>query len=323
MRRVLFLILISGFAFVGCKNKSGSNSGEIIIFNAGSLSVPFKQMKDEYEKRNPGVKILMEPAGSLVCARKITELKKPCDIIASADYFVINKLLIPEYTSWTIRFATNEMVIAFLDKSTFSGEMNSENWYEILSSDKVTYSRADPDSDPGGYRTVLTLMLAEKYYNQKDLAERLLLKNKNYIRPKEVDLIALLESNAVDYIFIYKSVAIQHNLKYVELPDEINLGDPLKNDLYNSVSTEVVGSSPGSRIIVRGEYINYSISVLNNAPHKSEAIEFISFLLSNDGMDILRKNGQEPIIPFSTEQPALIPDKLRQYLETQKTEQNR
>ncbi|MCK7522654.1 MAG: hypothetical protein MZV64_35710 [Ignavibacteriales bacterium] len=45
------------------------------------------------------VKVLLEAAGSLVCARKVTELKKPCDIVASADYFVIDKLLIPEYAS--------------------------------------------------------------------------------------------------------------------------------------------------------------------------------------------------------------------------------
>ena len=69
---------------------------------------------------NPDIKILLEPAGSLVCARKITELKKPCDIIASADYFVINELLIPEYTKWSVRFATNEIVIAYSEKSKYS-----------------------------------------------------------------------------------------------------------------------------------------------------------------------------------------------------------
>jgi molybdate/tungstate transport system substrate-binding protein len=76
-----------------------------------------KQIAQEYEKRNPGVKIYLESSGSLVCARKITELKKPCDILASSDYYVINKLLVPQYASWSIRFATNEIVIAFLEKS--------------------------------------------------------------------------------------------------------------------------------------------------------------------------------------------------------------
>ena len=136
---------------------------DIIIFHAGSLSVPMKQVAQEYEKRNPGIKIYMESAGSLVCARKVTELKKPCDIVASSDYFVINELLIPTYASWSIRFATNEIVIAYKDKSKYSKEINSDNWMEILEKKDVIYSRSDPDSDPCGYRSVFMLMLAEKY----------------------------------------------------------------------------------------------------------------------------------------------------------------
>jgi molybdate/tungstate transport system substrate-binding protein len=250
-------------------------------------------------------------------------LKKPCDIIASADYFVINQLIVPQYALWSIRFATNEIVIAFQEKSKYAGEINSQNWIDILLRDDVTYSRSDPDSDPCGYRSVMTFKLAEKYYGISGLAEKLTTKNSDYIRPKEVDLVALIESNAVDYMFQYKSVAIQHNLKYIELPDEINLGNPGMNNVYNLVSLDVTGSKPGNTMKVTGEYINYSLAVLKDAPNYDKAIDFVSFLLSNEGTEIFRKNGQEPIIPFSTEQPALIPDKLRQYLETQKTEQNR
>lgn len=293
---------------------------QIIIFHAGSLSVPFKELADQYEKRNPGIMILMEPAGSLVCARKITELKKPCDIIASADYFVINELLIPEYAKWSIRFATNEIVIAFQDKSKYSSEIDSTNWMDILLKGDVTFARSDPDSDPCGYRSVITLMLSETFYRRPGLAGSLLSKNREFIRPKEVDLVALVEANAVDYMFQYKSVAIQHELRYIELPDDINLGDPLKNNIYNTVSYDVAGSTPGSRMTVKGEYINYSLSVLSNSVNKDEAIDFVSYLLSDEGMDVFRKNGQKPIIPFSTEQADLIPEKLLKYLIPDKRE---
>ena len=79
----------------------------------------------------------------------------------------------------------------------------------------------------------------------------MLSKNKDYIRPKEVDLVALIESNAIDYMFQYKSVAIQHKLKYIELPDEINLSDPCKNDIYKSVSLDVAGNKPGIKMKVQ------------------------------------------------------------------------
>jgi molybdate/tungstate transport system substrate-binding protein len=314
MKNIYYLFFISLLLFCGCRNSKNAKPTEIILFHAGSLSVPFNQMKAEYEKMNPHIKILLEPAGSLVCARKITELKKPCDIIVSADYFVINELLIPEYTKWSVRFATNEMVIAYSEKSKYGSEINSDNWPDILLRDDVVYSRSDPDNDPCGYRTVFTIMLAEKYYDKPGLTGKMLLKNKDFIRPKEVDLVALIESNAADYMFQYKSVAIQHGLKFVELPGDINLSDPLKADFYKSVSIDVTGKKPGSRMTMTGDYINYSMTVIDSAPHRNEAIDFLCFILSEEGLAIFRKNGQNPIIPFFTEQPDLLPAKLRKYL---------
>ncbi len=320
MERLILWVCIFAIPFTGCRNNSVNRQKEIIIFHAGSLSVPFRQLADEYEKLNPGTKILMEPAGSLVCARKITELKKPCDIIASADYFVIDKFIVPEYASWSIRFATNEIVIAFQEKSKYSSEIDSLNWIDILLRDDVTYARSDPDSDPCGYRSVMAFKLAEKYYGIQGLENKLSSKNKDFIRPKEVDLVALVEANAVDYMFQYKSVALQHGLKFIELPDYINLGNPAMNDIYHSVSIDVTGNTPGSKMTVKGDYINYSLSVLTGSVNKENAVDFVSFLLSKEGMEIFKKNGQDPIIPFSTDQHATIPEKLKRYMDTSNPE---
>jgi molybdate/tungstate transport system substrate-binding protein len=314
MRRVVYLMIVMLLIISGLATAQSAKGKEVIIFHAGSLSVPFKELAIEFEKRNPGVKILMEPAGSLVCARKVTELKKPCDIVASSDYFVINEFLIPKYATWGIRFATNEIVIAFTEKAKYSSKIDSSNWKDILLKNDVIFARSDPDSDPCGYRTVFTFLLAEKYYNNPGLANKFLSKDKEYMRPKEVDLVALIESNAIDYMFQYKSVAIQHKLKYIELPARINLSDPAYNDYYHNVSEEVTGSTPGSKIRVSGDYINYSLTVIDNAPDKEEAIKFTDFLLSPEGVEVFRKNGQKPIIPFSTEQPEKIPAQLLKYL---------
>jgi molybdate/tungstate transport system substrate-binding protein len=243
----------------------------------------------------------------------VTELKKPCDILASADYFVINELLIPDYASWSIRFATNEIVIAYQEKSKYSGEITKNNWFDILQRGDVIYSRSDPDADPCGYRTLFTFMLAEKYYNKTGLSDKFVSKNKDYIRPKEVDLVALMESNAIDYMFQYKSVAIQHGLKYLELPKEINLSDPSMNDIYSSVNTDVAGSKPGTKMNVTGEYINYSVTVLDNAPQKKEAIKFVDFMLSQDGQEIFKSNGQEPLVPLKAEPVMKLPSELLKY----------
>jgi molybdate/tungstate transport system substrate-binding protein len=313
MKYFSLLFILSFLLLTGCGNSRSSKTKEIIVFHAGSLSVPFNQLKEAYEKMHPDIKILLEPAGSIMCARKVTELKKPCDILASADYFVINELLIPEYTSWSVRFATNEIVIAYSEKSRYSGEINADNWTDILLRDDVIYSRSDPDADPCGYRAVFTIMLEEKLYGKHGLTEKMLAKNKDFIRPKEVDLVALIESNAADYMFQYKSVAIQHGLKYVELPDDINLSDPGKSEIYKSVSIDVTGKEPGKKMKVTGDYINYSMTVIDSAPAKEEATDFLCFIIGEEGLEILRKNGQEPIIPVTTDQPDKLPSKLRQY----------
>jgi molybdate/tungstate transport system substrate-binding protein len=314
MKQLFLYTILAAFLLSGCRNSNSNKQKEIIIFHAGSLSVPLKLIAQEYEKQHPEIKILLESAGSLVCARKITELKKPCDIIASSDYFVINELLIPDYASWSIRFATNEIVIAGSEKSKYIKELNSDNWADLLQRDDVIYARSDPDSDPCGYRTVFTLMLAETFYRIPGLTEKMVSKNREYMRPKEVDLVALLESNVIDYMFQYKSVAIQHGFKYVELPPEINLSDPSRNGIYKTVSLDVAGSKPGTKMKVTGDYINYSITVLNNARQKDAAIDFLEFLLSKEALNIFKDNGQEPIVPFSTEQPDLLPSKLRKQL---------
>ena len=314
MKHLTLLLILIPLLFSHCGSSRGGGQKEIIVFHAGSLSVPFNELKNEYEKMHPEIKILLEPAGSLVCARKITELKKPCDIIASADYFVINELLIPAYTKWSVRFATNEIVIAYSEKSKYASEITRDNWTEILLKDDVTFSRSDPDADPCGYRSVFTVMLAEKFYGKIGLTDKILAKNRDFIRPKEVDLVALIESNACDYMFQYKSVAIQHGLKYLELPSEINLSDPGKTDHYKTVSMNVTGNKPGTKIKMTGDYINYSMTVLDSALTKNESIDFMCFILSERGLEIFRENGQSPIIPFSTEQPDQIPSKLIPYM---------
>ncbi|MBD3322494.1 MAG: tungstate ABC transporter substrate-binding protein WtpA, partial [Chitinivibrionales bacterium] len=158
-RSVLLLILL--FAST---HFSGPLSGKLIIFHAGSLAVPFKEIAAAFEKEYPDITVIREAAGSRTCARKIADLNRYCDIMASADYTVIDELLIPQHASWNIKFASNEMAIVYHDKSRKSKEISEANWYEVLLEDSIAFGRSDPDSDPCGYRAVLTIKLAEHYY---------------------------------------------------------------------------------------------------------------------------------------------------------------
>ncbi len=320
MKRITLLlsIVLAALILVSCTTQNKENN-RLIIFHAGSLSVPFKQMKDEFQKANPEIEILLESAGSVKCARKITELNKDCDIMASADYTIIDELLIPDYTNWNIKFASNEMAIVYHDASKYSNEINDQNWYEILLREDVFFGRSDPNSDPCGYRAILTSQLAEQYYNQAGFANKIIAKNQEYIRPKEVDLLALLESNTIDYLFLYRSVAQQHELKYIILPDSINLKNPELREFYKNANVDITGKTPGTTITKTGQPMVYGITVLENAPNKELATKFVDFILSKQGgAKIMKENGQPSMIPAYSKTYNSIPEKLKQYAKPNK-----
>lgn len=316
MKRVYSILFYCLFLFsFTMAQKSAGVKGDLIIFHAGSLSVPMKEIKTEFNKAYPQVNVLLESAGSVECARKITDLKKSCDIMAASDYLVIDKMLIPAYADWNIKFASNELCIVYTEKAKYKDQINEKNWFDILMKRDVAFGRADPNEDPCGYRSVMCMQLSETFYNKPGLAKQLQSKDLNYMRPKEVDLVALLESNNVDYIFLYRSVAVQHNLKYLLLPGQVNLKNPKNSADYNKAVVDIKGKEPGKTEQVRGEPMIYGVTMLRDAPNKEAALAFLQFMLSKDkGMKIMEKDGQPSVIPMEEKNYSKIPDPLKQFV---------
>ena len=297
MRKAI-IIVVAALTMAAC-NTTTNDKQTLTIFHAGSLSMPMKAIADSFKAENPGAQFHLEAAGSVECARKITELNRPADIMASADYKIIDQLLIPDHAVFNILFAGNEMALVHSSKSKYANEINEENWYQILQKPEVHFGRSDPNADPCGYRTQLTLQLAELYYNQPKLAKTIENKDNRFIRPKEVDLIALLETGAIDYIFLYRSVAVQHNLPYLSLPSEINLGNPKHEAFYKKASVAIRGSAPGDSLAIAGEPMVYGITIPKNAPNKELAKKFLDFYTHKDkGLKIIESMGMPLVWPL-------------------------
>lgn len=287
-------------------------AGDLVIFHAGSLAVPFKEIADAFMKEHSGVTVLREAAGSRACARKIADLKRPCDVMGSADYTVIDTLLIPDHAEWNIKFATNEMCIVYHHKSRRHDAIKAENWTDILMEENVAFGRSDPNADPCGYRAVMTMKLAEMHYGKAGLAEKMLAKDVDKIRPKETDLLALLEAGEIDYLFLYRSVAQQHGLKYLILPDEVNLKQAALRDHYAKVSVKISGKKPGTFITKKGAPMVYGITIPKSAPNPQAALAFVQFVLAADrGMAIMERNGQPSAVPSPTASYEAIPAALK------------
>jgi molybdate/tungstate transport system substrate-binding protein len=292
----------------------GEIAGELRIFHAGSLSVPFRKVSAAFMKKHPHVQVKAEAAGSRDTARKVSDLGRACDVLGSADYKVVENLLMPRHAKFNVRFATNEISLVYSHNSARAGEVNARNWHDVLLRKNVRFGRSDPNRDPCGYRTEMLFQLAEKHYRLPALAERLRAKDgRRFIRPKETDLLVLLEAGEIDYLFIYRSVGLQHGLEVLRLPDEINLRDPEKSALYNTATVQVTGRKPGEFLTRTGEAIVYSVTIPLSSPNPRAAEAYVAFLLSPEGRKIIADCGQGYLEPIVADGWEHVPAAVRPY----------
>ena len=289
---IFFLVSISSFG-------QAQLQGELVIYHAGSLTVPVANLIKEFKVSHPNLVINTTPGGSRKIARLVAETGQKADILMSADYTVIDTLLIPDYANWNILFAENSMVIMYTDQSRYANEINEDNWYKILLKEKVEYGHSEPNADPCGYRSVLVFQLAENYYRQEGLNLALLdhCPKKN-IRSKSVELISLLETGVLDYAFEYESVALQHQLKdekfkYIKLPKAIDLSSLEHIENYAKATVELSGTEPGETITKKAQPIVYGITMPFNGENRENSLAFLRFLFDkNQGLKIIQDSGQ-------------------------------
>jgi molybdate/tungstate transport system substrate-binding protein len=272
--------------------KAGTSGGNedrrIVVFNAGSLALPLRTALDSFAAREH-VTIEQENAGSLETARKLTELGKHPDLVAVADYEVIPLLLIPSHATWYARFARNRMVLAYESRSRGAGEINTNNWWQVVTRPDVQVGRSDPSLDPNGYRTLLVWQLAERFYKQPGLGQRLLATAPpRNVRPKEADLVGLLQAGEFDYIWSYESIAQGVGVRYVTLPQEIDLSAPEDSAAYAVASVRVAGKTPRDSVTMHGQPIVYAFTIPTLAPHPQIAAKFAEYLASADGKRVMR-----------------------------------
>jgi len=335
-------IIIIGGVYTGVLWK---NIITLKVFCAGSLTLPLEKVKARFEEdfssyRPSGsltvykVEVQLEPAGSVQCVRKITDIGKEADVIAVADYSLIPKMMMPKYADWYLKFAKNRMVLAYTNKSRYADEINLTNWFQILRRPDVRWGFANPNIDPCGYRTPWVIQLAELEYKDSRIFEDLIESNsaitvtgesniyiyrapenlepltgRLVIKDKSVELIALLQSGGLDYAFEYLSVAIQHHLRYVELPESIDLSS--ENQMYIQLYSRM------RAVILKGNLtaapIHYGVTVPKNAPHRELAEIFVKYMIDETGRSIFKEMGQPLITPAIASDLNKVPEILKPY----------
>jgi molybdate/tungstate transport system substrate-binding protein len=339
------LLLLAG---CGAPSQNASNKTKLVMFEAGSLMVPFAAVEKAFELQNPDIDLEIQAHGSIQVIRHVTELGEDVDVVAVADSSLIPMLMYATkmdngkpYAGWYIKPARNEFVVAYSDKSKYADGLTADNWYDILSRPDVKVGLSDPRMDAVGYRTLMVTKLAERYYGQQEIMSNTVGKyfstpitsattngidlikvpelldptgNHMYFRGASLQCLALLESGDIDYSFEYISVAKQHNLKYLELPPEINLSDNNFAATYQNVKVSLdFRRFKSVEPLFEGTPIDYGITIPANSKHQKEAVRLIDFLLGPEGRRICTENYQPPLVPPQCDNIDALPAILKSF----------
>ncbi len=191
---------------------------------------------------------------------------------------------------------------------------------------------------PAATAPPMVLQLAETYYKNDRIFETLVSEHSNItvteengtytihaadpepdnvtltIRPKADELVKMVKSGDLDYAWEYRSVAVQNDLSFLELPpEEIDLSAVAFADNYATVRTEA--KKGDGTTLYAGSPIVYGVTVPKIAEHPDLGVAFVEMLINATGQEILTADGQPPIVPAGGY--GSVPDALQSLVEMQ------
>jgi len=188
--------------------------------------------------------------------------------------------------------ASTQMVIAYSPNSPFAKDFAAgKPWYRVLQMPGVTFGRTDPKTDPQGQNIIFTMQLAERYYHQPGLVQKILgpIENPQQIFT-EMSLLARLKSGELAASSGYLSAVKSLHLPYVKLPVEINLSDPAyKTSWYDKAGFKL--DIDGKEKTVTPQPLVFYAAVPKDAPNPKLGRKFIKFLQSPEGQKMFHDDG--------------------------------
>jgi len=164
-----------------------------------------------------------------------------------------------------------------------------------LQTDGLHFGRTEPATDPQGQNIIFTMLLAQSFYQQPDLADRIL---GGYQNPQQIftepSLLSRLEAGQIDASSGYLSATRSHHLPFIALPDEINLSNPeMEAKWYKTVRYSITLPT-GKEVTLNTQPLVFYATVLKDSKQPVLAEKFLQFLQSSGGQKLLAENGYNP-----------------------------
>ena len=339
---VLATAALFGVVATGACSHSSSDTN-VSLVDADSLIIPFGHLAQAYQQAHPGVRVQTESHGSIQVIRQVADLGRSFDVLTSADASLVSLMMEDAKhptADWYAVFATNRMVLAYAPGSKYAKLFASGDWIRALTTPGVQFGLADPRFDATGYRALMVLDLAQRYYHDDhlfadvtvgrfsppvtltsgggrdviDVPELLDAASGTglVLRGASIELVALLEAGDLDCAFEYESVARQHHLPFVRLPAAIDLGSQSHAADYARVAVSIAFQRfAGVKPVFVGAPIAYAVTIPSTAGDPVGAARFIAFLLGPKGRAILAADDQPSITPALVDHYDALPAALR------------
>jgi molybdate/tungstate transport system substrate-binding protein len=268
----LISIACMGLAVSACSSSSSTPhasskpSGDVDVFSAGSLDTLMTKSVGPAFHAATGYTLVDTSHGSGTLAADIKNKVAVADVFVSASPAVDTTLegaANGDWVSWYAAFAASPEVLGYYPKSKFAKDLQTMPWYKVITMPGFRLGRTNPTQDPGG-------VLAAEALNETATAQ---------------NLPAL------------KTLATETSDEYAEDPEEADIQTGQLDAAFMYEADAISQASPFVPLTGVSLAGNYTITLVNKAPHVAAAEAFIKFLLGPTGQAEMKADKFEIVSP--------------------------
>jgi molybdate/tungstate transport system substrate-binding protein len=231
---------------------SSKPSGKVDVFSAGSLNTLITKTVAPAFHAATGYTLVDTSGGSGTLAADIKNKVDVADVFVSAapaDDALLQGASNGNWVSWYGAFATSPEVLGYYPKSKFAKDLKTMPWYKVITLPGFRLGRTNPSQDPGGVLAAKALEETATAQHLPALKKLATESSDEFVEnPEEADI----QTGALDGAFMYEADANSQNSPFVKLTGTSLAGD-------------------------------YTVTLVNKAPHVAAAEAFIKFLLGSTG----------------------------------------
>jgi molybdate/tungstate transport system substrate-binding protein len=241
-------------------------TGDVDVFSAGSLDTLMTKSVGPAFHTATGYTLVDTSHGSGTLAADIKNGVAVADVFVSASPAVDTTLegsANGNWVSWYASFASSPEVLGYYPKSKFAKDLQTMPWYKVITLPGFRLGRTDPTQDPGGVLAAKALEETATAQNLPALKTLATETSDVYAEdPEEADI----QTGQLDGAFMYEADANSQNSPFVMLTGTSLAGD-------------------------------YTITLVNKAPHLAAAEAFIKFLLGPTGQAEMKADNFNIVSP--------------------------